>query len=236
MDELNNRKTDIEKEVNELMEFLNSCGPDVGLKGNLVDDEGFPRSDVDLYAVRRARNRIAVLNTDYTRVMKEIEERLFDIHSREKIYVPVNKPTSQQSADGNASSFPFGFVDSVLEDSPAFLSGMRPGDLILEFGDLKSEVELVSQEESKKQILRVSEIILNNLEKPIKVVILRNKTKQLEDLLTNYSINNDHSDLGYKSLDLSELERRDLWLTPKEWNGSGYLGCHMAYFRKFAEM
>ena len=30
----------------------------VGMKGALIDTEGFPRADIDLYAVRMARNRI----------------------------------------------------------------------------------------------------------------------------------------------------------------------------------
>ena len=30
----------------------------VGMKGALTDAEGFPRADIDLYAVRTARNRI----------------------------------------------------------------------------------------------------------------------------------------------------------------------------------
>ena len=31
---------------------------DVGMKDPLVDNEGYPRSDIDVYAVRTARNRI----------------------------------------------------------------------------------------------------------------------------------------------------------------------------------
>ena len=30
----------------------------VGMTGPLVDEEGFPRSDIDVYAVRTARNRV----------------------------------------------------------------------------------------------------------------------------------------------------------------------------------
>ena len=29
-----------------------------GVSGPLVDDEGFPRGDIDLYAVRQARNKL----------------------------------------------------------------------------------------------------------------------------------------------------------------------------------
>ena len=37
--------------------FLSQQG-DVGMKGPLVDNEGYPRSDIDVYAVRQARNKI----------------------------------------------------------------------------------------------------------------------------------------------------------------------------------
>lgn len=30
----------------------------VGMEGELVDGEGYPRSDIDVYAVRTARNKI----------------------------------------------------------------------------------------------------------------------------------------------------------------------------------
>ena len=32
------------------------------MNGRLVDDQGFPRADIDVYAVRRARNRIICEN------------------------------------------------------------------------------------------------------------------------------------------------------------------------------
>lgn len=30
----------------------------VGMEGRLIDNDGFPRDDIDIYAVRRARNKI----------------------------------------------------------------------------------------------------------------------------------------------------------------------------------
>ncbi|OII75402.1 uncharacterized protein cubi_01923 [Cryptosporidium ubiquitum] len=236
MEELAKKKDEIEKEVNELTEFLNSCGPDVGISGKLVDSEGFPRSDIDIYAVRRARNRIAILNTDYSNLMKEIEEKLFDIHSKEKTYVPIDKSDkSPKCGVAICSGYPFGLVDSVLEGSPAFQSGIRTGDLILGFADLKAESELSSQEESKQLISRLSTLVLNNLDKVIKVTILRSNVKQPEELLSEFSSYISNSDLSYKVLNLQEFERKDLDLIPKIWQGSGYLGCHIAFFHKFVE-
>lgn len=51
-------KDQIEKEIDELLLALNQDG--VGLHGNLVDDEGFPISDVEkILRTRDARHRIA---------------------------------------------------------------------------------------------------------------------------------------------------------------------------------
>ncbi|KAH8583289.1 p27 like 26S proteasomal subunit with a PDZ domain [Cryptosporidium sp. chipmunk genotype I] len=236
MEELAKRKDEIEKEVSELMDFLNSCGPDVGISGKLVDSEGFPRSDIDIYAVRKARNRIAILNTDYSNVMKEIEEKLFDIHSKEKTYIPVDK--SEKNLRCNVSEcldYPFGYVDSVLEGSPAFQSGIRTGDLVLEFASLKPESELHSQEESKHLISQLLTIILDNLDKAIKVTILRSNSKQPEELLSEFSSYINNSDLSYKILNSQDFEKKNLELVPKKWQGSGYLGCHIAFLHKFVE-
>lgn len=45
-----------------------------GVSGPLVDDEGFPRGDIDLYAVRQARNKYVCAQTDHIEVMKKIEQ------------------------------------------------------------------------------------------------------------------------------------------------------------------
>jgi 26S proteasome non-ATPase regulatory subunit 9 len=45
-----------------------------GVSGLLVDDEGFPRGDIDLYAVRQARNKYVCAQTDHIEVMKKIEQ------------------------------------------------------------------------------------------------------------------------------------------------------------------
>lgn len=236
MEELAKRKNEIEKEVSELTNFLDSCGPDVGISGKLVDSEGFPRSDVDIYAIRRARNRIAILNTDYSNLMKEIEERLFDIHSKEKIHVPIEK--SAKGSGGGAlvegnRGYPFGFIDSVLEGSPAFESDIRMGDILLDFEGIKSESELSSQEESKNLISQLSNIVLRNVDKVIKVTVLRSNSRSPEDILSEFSSYISKSDLSYKHLNSEEFEKRTLDLVPKKWDGQGYLGCHIAFLHKF---
>lgn len=56
--QLAQRKDEIEKEIKELVEYLNSSG--FGLSGNLVDKDGFPLSDVEkILSIRNARNKFA---------------------------------------------------------------------------------------------------------------------------------------------------------------------------------
>ena len=70
--------------MEEIVEVLENMNGKPGLKNRLVDDEGFPRDDVDIFETRKLRNRHACLQTDYKTLMKEIENRLYGLH---KIYI-----------------------------------------------------------------------------------------------------------------------------------------------------
>ncbi|KPM08852.1 hypothetical protein QR98_0073770 [Sarcoptes scabiei] len=54
--ELNNRRNELENEIKEYMSILDSQG--IGMNEPLVDSEGYPRNDLDIYQIRFARNRI----------------------------------------------------------------------------------------------------------------------------------------------------------------------------------
>ncbi|OII78191.1 hypothetical protein cand_035200 [Cryptosporidium andersoni] len=201
MDELIKQKENIEKEVKELTEFLNSFGPDVGIKGSLVDSEGFPRADIDLYEIRSARNRLAILNTDYSEVMKKIETKLIELHSQSKINVPYT--VKKQSCQDVGELIPFARVDDVKEASPAYESGLRVGDLILKFGSL-----YVKEGSTEQQISTIFEDI------PTKVVESLSKILHI-----TVSRPKNSSDLIKEVINIE--------VTPKKWSGSGYLGCHI---------
>lgn len=78
---LNDQRTAIEKEMESIVEILESMNGTPGLKEPLVDYEGFPRADVDIFEVRKLRNRHACLQTDHGKLMKELEQKLFSLHS-----------------------------------------------------------------------------------------------------------------------------------------------------------
>ena len=54
--EMMKQKDGLEEELKALHEVLKSQG--VGMEEPLVDGEGFPRSDIDVYQVRHARSNI----------------------------------------------------------------------------------------------------------------------------------------------------------------------------------
>ena len=52
-----------------------------GMRGALVDDEGFPIPDVDLYAVRADRGRYATLRNDHDDITDAIERAMASLHA-----------------------------------------------------------------------------------------------------------------------------------------------------------
>ena len=43
----------MEKEIIDITEFLENMPGNPGVKGKLVDDEGFPRKDLDIFEIRK---------------------------------------------------------------------------------------------------------------------------------------------------------------------------------------
>jgi 26S proteasome non-ATPase regulatory subunit 9 len=89
----------------------------------LVDREGFPRADVDLYAIRHARKRINELRNDYKAVMNEIETALqavYDPSTAGSSPVASQEVSQHASLSDSAESLvAFARVDGVAPNSPA---------------------------------------------------------------------------------------------------------------------
>lgn len=77
--EMGERRQALESETNASLAYLASTP--VGLKGRLVDEEGFPRPDVDHYAVRGARNTIARNANDIEALLNSMARLLEELHS-----------------------------------------------------------------------------------------------------------------------------------------------------------
>jgi len=53
-----------------------NVGAPIGIHTPLVDSEGYPRGDIDVYRARYLRHRLSVIQVDHKELMKEIEREL----------------------------------------------------------------------------------------------------------------------------------------------------------------
>ncbi|KAF9450579.1 hypothetical protein P691DRAFT_798018 [Macrolepiota fuliginosa MF-IS2] len=191
------KKTQIETELQSNLTILQSNN-NIGMSTPLVDAEGFPRADVDIYAVRKARVRIIELRNDLRDVMDEIGKALEAVYAR-----PPESESESESGPGSESVVdqedeeqqlePFARVDGVAPASPAAEAGMQREDLILKFGIL-----VKSSFNSPSSLTPLATLVSQNENKHIVIRIRRSN------------------------------ELKWLTLTPRQgWGGRGMLGCHI---------
>ncbi|XP_031426996.1 26S proteasome non-ATPase regulatory subunit 9 isoform X2 [Clupea harengus] len=130
------KKDEIEEQIKAYYDVLEDQG--VGAEGPLVDIEGFPRADLDLYQVRTARNSISCLQNDHTSLMLEIEEALHQLHAHERAKRERDQQEAVEEGMEQESPLPpaFARVDHVTQGSPASQAGLRVEDEIIEFGSV----------------------------------------------------------------------------------------------------
>lgn len=188
--------------------------PPPGLKLSMVDAEGFPRAEYDIFRVRTLRHRYACIQTDHKDLMKRLEEAIHELHA---ISRPSDShetaPGSQQgqtasekqqassktaqldamdldTSDGPLASVPFAKINSVEEGSPAAAGGIMKDDLVLSFGAIHH-----ANHEGLRGIVR--EVHAGKL---VHVWVQR----------------------GGESGEIIRLD-----VTPGTWGGAGLLGCHL---------
>ncbi|XP_024966454.1 26S proteasome non-ATPase regulatory subunit 9 isoform X1 [Cynara cardunculus var. scolymus] len=198
------KRSALETEMNVIIERL--CQPGgPGLSGNLVDSEGFPRSDIDIPLVRADRNRLAGLRNDHTDITEKIGQNIELLHAARlasksstamdsgDVAGPNMHNISPSNGGGPISemdvdvSRPFAMVDEITEESPAAEDGLQLGDQIVKFGNVEYGDNLLPRLASEAQM---------NQGHPVPMVVMRQGT----------SIN--------------------LTVTPRTWQGRGLLGCN----------
>ena len=172
-------------------------------RSDLIDAEGFPRSDIDVHQVRITRNAIATLQYDHTALMKTIEQGMEAMHAAQgptgatehsaqprPASVPAPSAASARvpalpaaASDGPA----FLRVSAVIADSPAQHAGLCSGDHVLAFGSLHH---------SNWSLPALQQLVADSENTPVTVVVWRNPEGRLV-----------------------------LRLTPAKWSGRGLLGC-----------
>ncbi|XP_063231515.1 26S proteasome non-ATPase regulatory subunit 9 [Bacillus rossius redtenbacheri] len=157
---LMDRRSAIEREIDAMRQILQSNNID--MKEPLVDADGFPRQDIDVYQVRLARHRIICLMNDHKALMRQIEQGLVTIHSqiRESGGAGVSAAPRRRE-----SSTPIARVNFVSPDSPAERAGLVADDLIVEFGSVNSD--------NIKTLQDVAAVVKHSVGRSINLRVLR---------------------------------------------------------------
>ncbi|KAI1793403.1 hypothetical protein LXA43DRAFT_972050 [Ganoderma leucocontextum] len=131
--DLMERKDAIEEEMEAQFSILQSNG--INMDTPLVDPDGFPRADIDIWAVRHARVRIIELRNDRDALMNDIGLALQNVYHPATLAREPLPSNAALDTPGIASE-PFAKVDGVAPGSPAASAGLRRDDLVLSFGPL----------------------------------------------------------------------------------------------------
>ncbi|KAL0100071.1 hypothetical protein PUN28_019497 [Cardiocondyla obscurior] len=156
-------KDKIESDLRALKEILD-CNH-VGMDEPLIDSEGYPRQDIDVYQVRHTRHKIICLTNDHKDVMKKIEEGLHKVHNLAGAS-NVEQPTFDMPDSQEVETLePFLRVNLVSPGSPAETAGIQVEDLILEFGSVHCR--------NFKSLADIGKLVENSRYKTINVKIKR---------------------------------------------------------------
>lgn len=112
------QKENIEAELDAQLSVLkaNSCT----LHSPLVDADGFPRADVDIYAVRSARIRIIELRNDLDAVVNAIAKALEGVYDVGVTHSISDEASASAAVETQTTTTkPFARVDGVAPGSPA---------------------------------------------------------------------------------------------------------------------
>lgn len=179
----------------------------VGLYDKLVDQEGFPRADIDVSAARADRQQVAVLTNDHKRVTSQIEQLMHDLHAEARRAPVVNaakrptvaelqsslhlppQTTSTAAAIPATALRPFAVVDEVSSSSPAQEAGVAVGDQFIAFANITGQTQ--------NTLPAVAAALQAYQNKEVVARVLRRGN-------------------------MVELK-----LTPHTWDGRGLLGCHL---------
>ncbi|KAJ7675803.1 hypothetical protein DFH06DRAFT_668896 [Mycena polygramma] len=152
---LNEARIHIEEQLQFQASILSS-NAGAGMQSSLVDSEGFPRADIDIYAVRNARIRIIELRNDLSAVTNDLALALQSVYDP-ALALPPDAP--------QLSGKPFAKVDGVSPGSPAAEAGLQRSDLVVKFGtltqqsfsssSLKPLVDVVAAHENRSIPLKV---------------------------------------------------------------------------------
>lgn len=123
LDVLNERKAELEKELQDVLGELHALGTD--RTAPLVTADGFPRSDVDVHAARTARVRAIRLENDIKAVYAEVGPLVNEVFRLKQEAAGTRAPRPKRAICK---------IRSVLPGARGEDAGLKPDDQVLAFG------------------------------------------------------------------------------------------------------
>lgn len=104
---------------------------------SLVDADGFPRDDIDVYQIRHARHKIICFQNDIKALMLEIEKGIHAVHQQVRVHgEPMDQSSSSPVERDCPVLEPFAKVNLVHPNSPANVCV----SIILSLGEVNGKV------------------------------------------------------------------------------------------------
>ncbi|KAF9038387.1 hypothetical protein BDZ89DRAFT_1061370 [Hymenopellis radicata] len=121
------------------------------MQSPLVDPDGFPRADIDIYAVRGARVRVIELRNDLGGVMSKIGTAL------ERVYDPMIVAQTEGPPSEDGEQKPFAKVNGVAPGSPAAEAVRSHCQVwpVVQGSPLQAVAELVGANENRSITIKV---------------------------------------------------------------------------------
>ncbi|XP_064553164.1 26S proteasome non-ATPase regulatory subunit 9 isoform X2 [Drosophila montana] len=159
-------KADLEAQINKNGQIL-AANDNVGMTGSLVDAEGFPRNDIDIYQVRQARQTIICLQNDHKELMNQIQTLLNQYHAEIATTDPelVNRASALElnsgREGGGALIMPLNTRALVVVNL-----GLRVGDKIMRFGS-------INENNFKDSLAQIGEVVRDMQNQNVQLKIKR---------------------------------------------------------------
>lgn len=202
---LDNERLLLEKDITDITDYLCQDGWP-GVDKPLIDEQGFPLNNLNLYEIREARNKLIRMQNDHKNLMLEIEKEMQEyfeleksknqeIREKKKYFKEEDTHLIQVFEDeletNKRLEIPFCYIQAVLENSPAQKAGFKEGDGIIYFGNVSGKTQ--------NPLEKISVLVKSKINSEINVDIIRGNEKDVLKLKLN----------------------------PSNWEGNGLLGCKL---------
>ncbi|KAL0248299.1 hypothetical protein GEMRC1_003535 [Eukaryota sp. GEM-RC1] len=164
-----NKRDSIECRIKEIVQILETDEFGGSLSASLVDEEGFPRADIDIIQCRSLRHELALLRTD----LNNVDEQIYTLLQTELPKTANANHTEQMVTSYHKKTVPLFTVGEIASATPAFRAGLQEGDQVLQFGSLSVE-NLPSGCTKRSLMSTITEILNHSENNPMSLLVERN--------------------------------------------------------------